>query len=309
LVLAYKATFFEKINGVFGTGYPASIKWGIAGALNRESLVREAATTTNDGMFAQLYWKQHFLSWAPPKRYVSANEPVSLFFLLQGWNDVNTWKVILTVVDIADFEVEFVLKTFTTFPAFSIFEVLAGYTQLQDIFSGIQSVKQWRIHIGGGAVGHPEPVSEIRYFYLDETYYENQRSFIFKNSFGVFDSLRCTGKFISGLEYQRETSQMIPQELETFSNAPIVATKIEETRTFKANTGWLDREYLMYLRDFLRSTEIYEVDPDGNLFKCILTSKKMDLLEDKNQNYYLSFEYERAYTDQFYSQYTSHPNS
>jgi len=260
-------------------------------------------------MFAQLYWKQHFLSWAPPKRYVGINEPVSLYFMLQGWNDVNTWKVVLTVVDVAFYEVEIVLKTFTTFPAFSIFEVLAGYTQLQDIFSGIQSVKQWRIHISGGAVGHPEPVSEIRYFYLDETYYENQRSFIFKNSFGVFDSLRCTGKFISGLEYQRETSQMIPQELETFSNAPMVATKIEETRTFKANSGWLDREYLMYLRDFLRSTEIYEVDPDGNLFKCILTSKKTDLLEDKNQNYNLSFEYERAYADQFYSQYTSHPNS
>ena len=307
LVFSYRAKFYEKIAGVFGVCHWSDIKWAIAGALNRESLVKEAVALA-DGMFNESFWMQHFLTWAPAKRYAGVNEPISLFFMLQGYNDLGTLKVILTVVDQENTPSDFELKSFTFFPAYSIIEVLAGYTQLEIASNWIEFAKEWRIWLATGTAGHYVPVSEIRYFYLDETYYENQRSFIFKNSFGVFDSFRCTGKFKSTLEYQREISQMIPEDLETYSNAPIVATKVEESQTFKANSGWLDKTYLIYLRDFLRSTEIYEVDPDGNLFKCILTSKKVEMMEDKNQNYNLSFEYERAYTDQFFSQFTSHPN-
>ncbi|MEI6900732.1 MAG: hypothetical protein WCL00_12710, partial [Bacteroidota bacterium] len=114
LVIRYKTTFFEKVNGVFGTGHPDNVQFALAGGLNRESLVREVDNTYDDGMFAQWFWCTRFFTWAPPERKVGAFEPISLYYMLFGANNVETWKIILTTVNSSNVETDTLIKTFLT---------------------------------------------------------------------------------------------------------------------------------------------------------------------------------------------------
>ena len=88
-------------------------------------------------------------------------------------------------------------------------------------------------------------------------------------------------------------------EVETSFNAPGTYTMIKESQSYKANSGWLTKDYLNFLRDFMLSGDIFEVD-GSRLLKCLLTSKKTAMFKDLEYNYSLAFEYESAYDDFFF---------
>jgi hypothetical protein len=307
LVLKYRTGFSEKINGVFQPFFYDAYKYVLEGGLSRESLVRQVPTA--GGMFYEKYWQESFLTWCPNNRTVSVNQPISLYFLFQSPTEVVApYKIVLSVTSTSGSTVRSVLKTFTPTPQYSIVEILAGYAQLGVSSMVTGTVKSWSLWVGYGGEGDEGRISEFRTFYPGTSFFEMERTFYFKNSFGVFDSLGCTGKFKTTIEHARQQVKLLPSDPETAFNAPVLASRIDELQTFKACTGWLSREYLDYLRDFLRSTEVYEIDSEGNVFKCILTSGKAELFEDRQYNYNLSFEYERAYADTYFSRFTSYPN-
>ena len=125
------------------------------------------------------------------------------------------------------------------------------------------------------------------------------RYFRFRNSWGVYDSIRCTGDFETIPVQEREKVMYISDEPETSFNAPVSDTMIKETQGFKGNSGWLSKDFLNYLRDFMLSPDIYELD-DTRLLRCCITSTKTNLYKDRTYNYALAFEYERAYDDFFF---------
>jgi len=144
-------------------------------------------------------------------------------------------------------------------------------------------------------------ISDEFVFDVDETYYEFERIFFYRNSFGVFDSIRTTGKRESNLEYDRETATLSDDVVEDPYNAPVSAIRILETQVFSASTGWVTLTALDLLRDFFLSKEIYEISSKGT-FKCIITTKKTkSMLKDGEYNYSVDFEYSRAYSDNAYS--------
>ena len=103
----------------------------------------------------------------------------------------------------------------------------------------------------------------------------------------------------SAIEHEREEVTYISEETETTFNSPGNYTKIKEAQNFKTNSGWLQRDFMTFLRDFMLSGDIFEV-VDGKLLKCLLTSKKTTMFKDLNYNYSLGFEYKRAWDDFFF---------
>jgi hypothetical protein len=179
---------------------------------------------------------------------------------------------------------------------FSVYEFMAGYGQLDlsTVLTG--GVIAWELYLvdENGTI-----ISDIRRFELDEKYYENVRYFRFRNSWGTYDSLRCTGVFETIVEHEREKVIFMSDEIESSFNSPGAYSMVKEAQSFKANSGWLSKEFLNYLRDFMLSGDIFEVD-GIRLLKCLLTSKKTSMFKDGNYNYSLAFEYERAYDDFFF---------
>jgi hypothetical protein len=294
--LKYKTLFCNKVSGVFEdrsyTDPDFLFCYALPGGLSREDLVANNQASTD--YFGLAGTKQKFLTWAPPSRMTDKAESHSLFFALQD----PSYTTIQLKAHVYSGDTG---STVSITPAimvqhWTVVEFMAGYTQigLGNLMNG--NVDRWQLYLvdNNGTV-----ISDIREFSLDKSYHENVRYFRFRNSWGAYDSLRCTGVFENFVEHDREKVMFRNEDTETMFNTPGGYSFIREAQNFKANSGWLTRDGLNYLRDFMLSGEIYELD-GTRLLRCLLTSKKTSLFKDALYNYNLLFEYERAWDDFFF---------
>jgi hypothetical protein len=297
-ILKYRVVFCNRIAGVYE---PRSYVeptylfcYAIAGGLNREDLVYNNQYGVD--WFSLAATKKKFMTWSPPSRITDKVETHSLFFPFQA-PAYASFKMKADLLDDEHHLNQVIdVTALTGVGQWRVVEFMAGYTQLGlDAYLG-GNVNRWQLYLVDNA---DNVISDIREFSLDPVYHENIRYFRFRNSWGVYESLRCTGDFETIPEHDREQVVFISDEVETPYNTPGNYTMIKETQTFKANSGWLSRDYLNFLRDFMLSFDIYEVE-DGRLLRSLLTSKKTNLFKDKKYNYSLEFEYKRGYDDFFF---------
>ncbi len=294
--LKYRTVFCDRVSGEYlprTYSDPDNVFcYAIAGGLNREDLVANNQSLTD--YFSLTAIKKKWLTWSPPSKLTDKFETHSLFFAFQD-PSYATCQLKAHLYSSDDDEIINIGQVITPLP-WHVFEFTVGYAQLglADYLDG--KVYKWEVYLVDES---DNPVSDIREFNLDAKYAENVRYFRFRNSWGTYDSLRCTGVFETIVEHEREKVIFMSDETETTFNSPGGYSMIKEAQSFKASTGWLTKEYLNYLRDFMLSADIYEVE-DGRMYKCLLTSKKTSLFKDSQYNYSLAFEYERAYDDFFF---------
>lgn len=296
--LKYRAVFCDKIDGVFSARtyieptYPYT--YALPGGLNRDDLVYNNDHAID--WFAQAATKKKFLTWAPPSRLTDKAETHSLFFAFQAPAYTHFKMKAMLYDDANEVGTTIDVTNQVGVGQFTVVEFMAGYTQLNlgSYLNG--NVNRWVMYLVDqtGAT-----ISDLREFVIDPVYHENTRYFRFRNSWGTFDSLRCTGDFETTPENEREKVVFISDDVENSYNAPGSHTADSENQNFKANTGWVGRDELNYLRDFMISRDIFELD-GTRILKCLLTSKKTSLFKDRNYNYNLEFEYERAHNDFFF---------
>lgn len=295
-ILKYLTSFCNKVDGEFepraysDPDYPFC--YAIGGGLNREDLVANNSLGTN--WFNLAATKKKFLTWAPPSRITDKEETHSLFFAFQE-TAFQAFRYKANLFS-ATQNTSVYLSGNLNASQWKVYEFLGGYNQLllDTYLDG--GVIRWELYLVDLS---DNIVSDIREFILDDEYHENVRYFRFRNSWGTYDSFRCTGVVETILEHDREKVAYMSEDVETSFNAPGSHTFIKETQSYKANSGWLYRDYLSFLRDFMLSADIYELE-DGRLLKCLLTSKKTSLFKDKQYNYALQFEYERGYENFFF---------
>lgn len=291
--IKYMTVFANRIAGAYSSRtYSEGFCYALAGGLNREDLVTNNNALTD--YFSLTATKKKFLTWSPPSKLTDKYETHSLFFALQ----TPSYSQFRMKANLYDGSTGSTINITSLISAgdWLVYEFMAGYTQLQLSTQMSGNVERWELYLvdENGTV-----ISDFREFILDPKYYENTRYFRFRNSFGTYDSLRCTGVFETIIEHEREKVIFMSDDTETMYNTPGAYSMIKEAQSFKANSGWLTRDYLNYLRDFMLSSEIFEVE-DGKLLKCLLTSKKTSMFKDANYNYSLAFEYERAWDDFFF---------
>ncbi len=296
-ILKYRTIFCDKISGVFSPrtyGDERLWSYAIAGGLNREDLVANNILLSD--YFNAPATKKKFMTWSPPWRLTDKMESHSLFFAFQAPSYVTSkLKANLYNTELG-ISISIDITSLTGVSQWCVVEYMAGYAQLHLAAYLNGNVDKWELYL---VDGQDNVISDVRQFMLDKKYAENTRYFRFRNSWGTYDSLRCTGNFETIEQHDRQTVMYMSDETESSFNTPGAETMIRETQSFKANTGWLTRDYLHSLRDFMLSSDIFEVD-DGRLLKCLLTSKKTTLFKDDDYNYNLAFEYERAYDDFFF---------
>jgi hypothetical protein len=69
---------------------------------------------------------------------------------------------------------------------------------------------------------------------------------------------------------------------------------------YKANTGWRTREEISWLRDFFLSRQVFLINVN-KLVPVVVTTTQARHRVDKEELYYLEFEYRRSYVSEFYS--------
>jgi hypothetical protein len=291
--LKYLTVFCNRVDGVFQTRtYGDGYRYAIAGGLNREDLVYNNFYGTD--YFNLAATKKKFMTWAPPAKITDKVETHSLFFAFQAPAHTH-YKMKAHLYSASTGSTIDCTGLYAVSP-YSVVEFFAGYAQLSLAYQLSGNVYKWEMYLVDES---DNVISDVRSFEIDPKYYENVRYFRFRNSWGTYDSLRCTGVFETVVEHEREKIMFLSDEAESQYNSPGTHTMIKEAQNFKANSGWLSRDFLNYLRDFMLSSDIFEVE-DSKLLKCLLTSKKTSMFKDTNYNYALAFEYERAWDDFFF---------
>lgn len=286
--LRYAETYDNTIKELFSDG-PHFIK---DGGINKRDL--DFYDSEDSNYFDYSANQKHFLTWCPDGKIISVNQPEKLFFIFPI-EDVTAQLMCKTTYQGMDS-----IKTIEEFSGIksNVYEfVISPYLIIDNLNS--EKFEIWLQDANG------DLVSEIRTFYIDKKTYLNERYFFFKNSFGVTETLRCTGIQSKNVEINRTAGNVVnditgnnAREIKNFDNV--------EKQKLKSNTGWTSllsknpKNFKNYLRDFLLSTDISEIKNDI-LFPVNIISKKAFIHKDKEYLYDLTFEYYYSYEDEKFS--------
>jgi hypothetical protein len=133
-------------------------------------------------------------------------------------------------------------------------------------------------------------ISQRYTFELDAKYYENRRQLYIRNSFGLYEIVRCTGKGDQNnkltIEIARTDGRILPDK---------VSWKFEKEDTVKANTGNLSKAQMQWLSD-MDFTEAYELHATV-LHPIVFHDLNLPVIHDDVYQYDAELEYEYSYEE------------
>jgi hypothetical protein len=157
--------------------------------------------------------------------------------------------------------------------------------------SGASPIEKYEVWLEDGA-DPPVLKSEIRTYLIDFEFYRNEQHFIFRNSLGEYDTVRCTGRLKRQSEFDREVFTNDDNERQPLSNLL--------DATYIAETGSIPGDHARWLEDLMISKEVYWL-LNSRAVPIIITSKKMNEITDDQRRFNLQFEFSVAGIDSFYS--------
>lgn len=293
-IFKHKVGVAFRVGGVTQTMLYNSWHFAITGGLNRVAL--NYWNTISGGYWANSTNKLRFMSWYPGTKKTFRDAPESLYFTLQSSYTKVRLKVIYTCVD--GTQGTFQAYEFSSPTQYQVLECTVGYSSLSLQAVAGKVVSSWVVWLTNQS---DVAISQERTFEIDENYYEFKRSFVFKNSFGVFEMAVFKGKGEEKEDYDRENISLITDEVETSWNSPDRHSSLLKRKTFKVNTGWISNSIYSYLSEFLGSMEIYEIVAGVPYRIRIISKTTKPVRPDGEYNYYLEIDFERAWQDRFYS--------
>jgi hypothetical protein len=249
--------------------------------------------------WTKLQNNKYFLSWAPLTRYIGPTEPVKLYFVN---HTAATSLKLKAKLYTASSNSTITVDTVTGVADKAMYEMVlspakVAYTGLSD-----ETLVKLEVWIDNQS---DVRVSEIRTFYMDYSYYEHTRYFIFKNSLGAFEVIRSTGLMAKSNEYNREMAAVAVDSDYTSKDREEISVINLEQQKFIVSLGWLSKyanadEYRNWLRDFSLSKEVYQAI--GNTLKPIrIISTNLDQGKDRDSLTAFAFEFVNAYTDEHFT--------
>lgn len=154
-----------------------------------------------------------------------------------------------------------------------------------------------------GSVDPANPLrrSEERTYLLDYNNYPTARTFLYLNSLGGWETIRCTGSFRESWEEEHDiATRMVPYTSAAFTS-PLFSYNHSAKITVKGNTGrQLSRAWQQHLREFTLSREVYELTPAGRT-RVLIKPAKYDIRQDRNNEMSIDFEYSYSHYTHSYT--------
>lgn len=297
----YKLLFCER----YGNPPEAKEVWGAAlspkdvavGGISKDA---RGILNDNGNKFTD-EWSEKFLTWFPRGTKTISPYSVSpyminkLYFLAQV--EYVDAKLVSKAKTHAGFDTAWETVEQQTLNATQIVECITSWNKVFDKagFAGVYTdYKEYQVKfVDSGGVY----LTETFEYSIDYKNYENERVFLFRNSLGVYESLRTLGQQQDNLEYDRMYVNNILDYDYGADNRKKKTIDVVEREVFKANSGWIKKEWLNAWRDFLRSDDVYidlaqfERFEIKKLTPIIVTSTKVFRSKDFEYQYYIEFEY------------------
>ena len=242
------------------------------------------------------------LTWQPREMIVNKFQPVKLTYLV--WKSGVT-AINLKVKIVYDDATTYTITKTSTAVQYDIFEAILSYQKLGlSSYSPSKTINYYEVWIQDQSGTR---LSVSRYFYVDQYYRENETVFIFENSLGRADVVRFTGISEQNSDFERSTSERIPQEGFTWRDHQVGDYDSLEVQKININTGWMNelskrpKQMADYLREFYLSKKIYQL-VNNRLYPIRITGKSQFINKSDETLSFTEFEAERGYTDKYFSQ-------
>lgn len=213
---------------------------------------------------------------------ISRNSPERLYFYSRHAETI-TVKATITRLDAED---ETVTIGHQLAEANTVYEIDATLSYMLVPGNTIEHYVLWVENSGG------TKRSLEFYYIIDERHYDNEHHFIFRNSYGGYDTVRTTGRTTRSPEVLRDEF--------TDENYKVRALLNLETTNYTANTGSISESEKMWMDDLMLSKEVYWIT--GNRpAPIIITSSRITPETDNQRRFNLQFDFKLAHSEQFHS--------
>jgi hypothetical protein len=257
---------------------------------------------------AQLFLQNYsgsiqFLTWQNRTKYVTMDQPEFLYWFVPNSNCYfGKLRLVITYTDdtttTQDFEWEV--------DKFIAMYMPVGYKQLVTYFiEDAKTVKKWTIEIVPTDEVEPFTSGETFTFYpvVDETPW--LKYFVFRNSFGAYDTLRSRGVAETGLDI---TGEVLNKWLDASYLEPdgqYLNSEFENRVTHKAAIGFMEQEEMIdYLREIFVSPNMalltYNEDTDDGSYiavPMVIDPSSIKIKKDDDMLFTFEFNYSEAFND------------
>lgn len=122
-----------------------------------------------------------------------------------------------------------------------------------------------------------------------------EKYFLFENSLGGIDTLYTYGVFDFKLNFQNQLTQNYSDDpANGIYDGEFSETSNRTQETFELNTGFVGKDYLDYLKDFMYSKKKYMVD-GSKLVKVNIPSQSIKMYNDRDQAFGLSIDLQKSW--------------
>jgi len=251
--------------------------------------------------FNDLYTTGQFLTWQPDRKLVSKAQQEFLYFSTIG-RDQNAIYLHCKAY-FADGTDSTDTITNGNFDADKILIIPAGYTQLDldNVFPG-KTILKYTIWVNNNADPFSDSNrSEERTYLVDQTeYHKSEKFFLYLNSLGAFETLRCTGNVQTEVGHSRQAGKRITDYSYLPDSKQYFSRDTRSRPMIKVNTGFLFRDWKNHLQEFYQSDHIYEIQP-GIFMPVLLNTEKLNLPDAMQRVHHDEFEYQYAHENKAYS--------
>jgi hypothetical protein len=122
-----------------------------------------------------------------------------------------------------------------------------------------------------------------------------EKYFLFENSLGGIDTLYTFGVFDFKLNFQNQLTQNYSVDPSNgIYNGEFSETSNRTQEVFELNTGFVSKDYLNYLKDFMYSKKKYLVD-GSKLVKVNIPNQSIKLYNDREQAFGLNIDLQKSW--------------
>jgi len=235
--------------------------------------------------------EKRFLTWSPQKK-ITVNQYDFLYFIYTGSTQYIRARLRLFFDDNTTSEVYSLNYQASSMHMYFVNTSYLAY-ELENQESSKKIIKYEVVIIRGSSV----EITETKTYYIDRNTYNNSRHIVFRNSLGGYDIICLKGV--------SEQNNSIERTIGYFQTKDDVSnSKFKEN--FQAASGFMLTQYNSvedarnYITELINSKEIYEI-VGKNIIPVIPTSKKFSPKRDGEFLFSFTFEYQYAYSDEYFS--------
>jgi len=237
-----------------------------------------------------------FLSWYPDGKTVSPDQPEYIAWF--NHTDTNR-EIIIRLERFRDtdqmtelFRYDDIQPKISVAPNQTLI-IPVGYNQLDIDIPGNTDVRKYTIQVVDAAsdfeTGEPIFLSQKRSYYVDYCDYPEKRYIQFANGFCIPQTIRCIGRWTKDLLINREESTKILKPNYQSIDRQRIQHNVDFDNQFIYRTGWLTKNEVDALQEYLINNEGFEILASGYLplhiiskrFAITQTLKNLHALEIK----------------------------